>query len=144
MPTVCAFQQLNQFGTARGAEFGFETALKQRFVWHNPVDSAHRVTSPEVHVLFELFRYGFRRLDEHSIDVSHVEIAIRSIGEVARSKPGIRGGQEFNSVFGPRSRKTHADRPQDIPVNQVSIHFSGENIAPVLLWKYIAVVDSTA
>src|SRR5215510_8108426 len=67
--------------------------------WNHPVDPPLVVTGVEVEVLEDCFGDANRRLDYLAVHINDVERAIRCIGDLYRTKPGVLRRQELDGFL---------------------------------------------
>src|SRR5262245_14468705 len=99
MPAVRALQKLNQLDGAGSSPVRFQISGTSRMVGHDAVDPAQRIAVVEIDFFAEFLGDRFRRLDDLTVNVGEVEIAVGRIGEVAWPKPYVGRGQELHVLF---------------------------------------------
>src|SRR6266849_2719658 len=96
---------------------------------------------PEINVLLELFRNGLWLFDRFAVHVGYVEITVRSRNEVGGPEPHVGGCQKLFVLLAAVRDEVDSILLQDVAMHQVSGHVAREDIAPIVFWEDIAVVD---
>ena len=144
VPAVRIGKLFHQFGRTRRAQIRLQIALPQRMVGNDAINTSERIALEEIDLLANLFGNRFRRLDHLAVDVGHIKIAVRRIGEVAGPEPDVGRCQELHLLLGAMRGERRAIGPDDVAVNQVAAHIAGEDAAGILLGKRVAIVDRAA
>src|SRR5581483_11492448 len=131
VPAVRIRKLLHQFSGVRFPERRLEIAAPQRVIRNNAPQAAHCVAVIKINALTNFFRNGNRRLDHLPVNIGYVQIAVRSVREIARPEPDILGGEELDFVLRAMREKRSSVGLKDVAVYQVSTDIAGENVAHI-------------
>src|ERR1043166_533780 len=144
MPAVGIFQSGHQLGGARLTQTRWLGLFKT--VRRDAINTATIVAAVQIEELFDVVGERPGVLDDFAIHVNDVECAIRRVGKLHRTKPGIAGSGKFDFflVGRPLRLQTHAIRNQDFAMDEVPAGISDKCVVEELSRIRVAAVNRRA